>query len=292
LRLRKFHFPFLFDQMHTNLAEILAYSRVKIRKGGTDDPTYGMIALPQHALEIRPLQFKYDFRLELETISNMEEERKAEKLQREMEEKNRQEAAWKALEEQKKRKKPSSKVLSDPNALVDLNFDDDTASREETPEPMDIPPIALSSEKHEQLFMKLLDMGFDSQILGLGMEVFGTDDELKLVNFITDFHNLEAMPEKFSKTHIKQALFMFPDNCPQALVFLREYRKLTNLGIKHEQVIDALSMFNNDMKQTVNYLNGYKKLMELGFSDIKIREALVMTNNDGDRAVQYLLENN
>jgi len=143
--------------------------------------------------------------------------------------------------------------------------------------------------QNEQLFLRLVEMGINPEIIPLGMEVVGTENEFKLINFLTEFQQLEEL--KFPRPLIKQALFMYEADSAKALHFLKECDKLLKRNIKHEQIVDTLSLFNNDIMQASAFLQGYQSLVELGFSDLKIREALVMCNNDGEKAVQYLLEN-
>jgi len=254
--------------------------------------------------------------LELETISQIDEEKRREEKMKEFDDKKRkerelkaQEEAWRTIQEKRNKFSPSIAVVSptivpskDPSTLVDLDFDDPMLISTPEGQPhKKLPPIPTkrtdprgptkTPTKSEQLFAKLIEMGLSADIIKLGFELIGPDNESKLVNFVTDFQKLEEQPEKFSRTQIQQALLLYDLNYNKSLPYLQSCKKLTKLGITEDQLLEALSTFNNDITLATQFLTSYGNLKELGFSDLKIREALVMCNNDYQKAVQYLLEN-
>jgi len=272
---------------------------------------------------IKSADFKYNFNIELETISKIHEEKKSEAELRELE-------AWKALEDKRNRKplSTSNNHVPTQDTLVDLNFGIESTTRttvdpapkptipKVVPSPVDNSvisqppkpkPITVNNTTNnftrasidkmglppqtEQMFLHLVEMGIDPEIIPIGLEVVGTESEFKLINFLTEFQKLAERPEKFPRSLIKQALIMYDTDYTKSLNFLNECHKLSQKKVQTEQILEALSMFNNDIMQASPFLLGYQTLKELEFPDIKIREALVMCNNDSDKAIQYLLEN-
>jgi len=296
-------------------------SKLKINKGNIPET----VKLPSEFDEQwKPFDLNYNFGLELETISQISEERRMEAKIKEQEDRKRkerelkaQEEAWNAVLDKRNRtstppRNTSSLSPKDPNTLVDLNFEEkhsnskrntpsspvsrqnssSSAVTNQIPNPkLQQKPAVLSSSKNAALYSKLIEMGLNGELVATAIEILGPEDEFKVIGFITDFQKLEEHPERFPRSWITQALLLHEHEYSKSLVFLQEFHRLSKLGIKDAQILEALSMFSYDMKQASSYLIGFKSLKELGFNEMKIQEALVMCNNDSQKAAQYLLEN-
>lgn len=335
---------------------ILSASKIQINRiNSSGKPIDDPISLPASVSDIRPIEFKYNFKLELETISQIDEERKREDMLRLEEEKKRREKAlqaqaeaWKALQEKRNRTRgntpPKLEKYQDPSTLVDLNFDIDEMqqsppsthrsstqnistssstsvssnssitnkttgfvdSRSTTQPPKDGFQLRgsmnrtpeqqyafLANPKSEKLFLKLIDIGLNSEVVKIAIELFGPDNEFKVIEFTADFQRLQEFPDKFPFTRIKQALVLYDGDFDKAWAFLKEWDKLSKIGIQDEQILDTLSMFNNNIITTSQFLQSFKTLKDFqleGVGDVKIKEALVMSNNDIQKAVQYILD--
>jgi len=112
-------------------------------------------------------------------------------------------------------------------------------------------------------------MGISSDAIKTGIEIVGSDDEQKLINFIADFIRLEEQTEVGVRPLIKQALFLHENKFQDALHFLQEVNILCKKGNSNEQILEALSMFDNNIKEASKFLNGYQTLKQLGFDDLK-----------------------
>jgi len=336
---------------------ILSASKIQINRiNSNGKPIDDPISLPASVSDIRPIDFKYNFKLELETISQIDEERKKEEMDRLEEEKKRREKAlqaqaeaWKALQEKRNRTRgntpPKLEKYQDPSTLVDLNFDFDEMqqsppsthrsarsstqnistsslspnssttnkttgfidSRSTTQPPKDGFQLRgsitgrtpeqqyafLANPKNEKLFLKLIDIGLNSEVVKIAIELFGPDNENKVIDFTADFQRLQEFPDKFPFTRIKQALVLYDGDYDKALAFLKEWDKLSKIGIQDAQILETLSMFNNNIMTTSQFLQSFKTLKDFqleGVGDVKIKEALVMSNSDIQKAVQYILD--
>jgi len=284
------------EHYETKAYSILSGCRLRINKL-IPDPA----SLPESYREFQPSEFGYNFGLELETIAEVEEERKQREKDQEEDEKREKERklkaqadAGKALEEKKSIKEITSPKQTNPDTLVDLNFDEQeyhtiSIPVAKSPRISEQEPIFLLSPKNRELVLKLTEMGIKTDAIQTGLELVGADDEEKLVNFITDYIKLEEQTVVSARPLIKQALLLHENKFQDALQFLNEINVLSKNGNSNEQILEVLSMFDNNIKQASKFLEGYHVLKQLGFDDMKIRESLVMTNNDSEKAVQYLL---
>eukprot|EP01118_Nematostelium_gracile_P018649 TRINITY_DN8363_c0_g1_i1.p1 TRINITY_DN8363_c0_g1~~TRINITY_DN8363_c0_g1_i1.p1 ORF type:complete len:312 (-),score=75.13 TRINITY_DN8363_c0_g1_i1:52-987(-) len=257
--------------------------------------------------------FTYNFALELDIIAEMEEERRQkEKEQRERErlirERNlsKQEEAWKRLEEEKRKvvTNTTSKKPTNPDTLIDLDFDDETPppSREHIPSfewsKPTLPVIEskdttssneFASPNTNKLVSRLNEMGISSEIIRMGIEIVGTDDDAKLINFVTDYIKLEELIDESYSPLVKYSLLLHQNDLQKSEAFLKQIAKLPKKRYSVQQIVEALSMFDNNVEASSKFLEGMHKLHQLGFEEIKIKEALVMSNNEEEKAIQYLL---
>eukprot|EP01116_Phalansterium_solitarium_P006189 TRINITY_DN18498_c0_g1_i1.p1 TRINITY_DN18498_c0_g1~~TRINITY_DN18498_c0_g1_i1.p1 ORF type:complete len:319 (-),score=96.72 TRINITY_DN18498_c0_g1_i1:98-1021(-) len=282
---------------------MLHSSRLKIcGLGGVEADA--QITLPPNYKVVAPLDFTYNFEAELQFISQLHDEQSAEAARRKLEDERRQEEAWRRLEQERLERtrraaqRPSDAAggTSNPNVLVDLSFDAPAHSRRlqlsgSQERLHKFRTQFLQSTANRELFARLVDMGLNVELVWVALELVGTDNSEKLVNFVTEFQRLEELPDKFPRERIQQAMLMFDADYSSVLTYLRTAASLAAKGFTDSQVVEALSWNNNDINLAAKYLQAFASVKELGFADNdKIKEALILANLDSQKAVQDLLE--
>ncbi|PRP77008.1 hypothetical protein PROFUN_14697 [Planoprotostelium fungivorum] len=237
------------------------------------------------------IPFQYNFHVELETISNIHEQKIEEVEQKRRKQMEAEERAWKSLQSGKKSEDGTVRDL------YSLNFE----SNGPTPT-LDIPqgtnhfeappdtPLRrdFSSPKHEQVYHTLVELGMSPRIIDIGIDAVGYEDELRLVNFVTDFQRLSE--QEYPDEDVTRALLQYAGDYEKAWVNLREMRNLSSISSDREQCEEALSLFGQDVGKAGLFLSAVKSLTELGFEERSVKMALMENDLDREKAAQHLLE--
>eukprot|EP01134_Creolimax_fragrantissima_P007851 CFRG7851T1 len=103
----------------------------------------------------------------------------------------------------------------------------------------------------ENVFDKLLGMGFDEYKLGSAREICG-NDEKKMLDFLLNADNL--CDNNFPFEDVKYALEVHPESIEKATNFLKAFVQLTDIGFKRERIREALLLHDNRTGLAVEYL--------------------------------------